>query len=248
MVDVGGTVKIPGLGNQKKGMVLAVGIGGVAIVGIVLWRRHQAASTAASTAADSSTEIDPATGYSYGSPEDAAALAAQTAYTTPADLSSNDGIYSTPTTGTTVNPIASNDQWTQAAELYLTQTVGMDAGTASAALGVYINADDATETQKSIIEQAIAGVGYPPQQGTGGYPPSIKTGTVASAPTAPAKPTAASGFYELLPSGEYFQVTNNVRHPILGATAKALGITTSKTVTKILADSPVMKLPEGAPV
>jgi hypothetical protein len=73
------TVKLPGIGQVKKGYVIAGGVVVVVIVGYAYYRHSQDASTTATdpstTAAD--TNIDPATGYPYGSAEDEAALAAQ---------------------------------------------------------------------------------------------------------------------------------------------------------------------------
>jgi len=74
-----GTVNLPMIGRVKKGYAIA-GFG--VTVGIVFYayyrHKNSAASTAASTtAADPNANIDPSTGFPYGSPQDVAALAAQ---------------------------------------------------------------------------------------------------------------------------------------------------------------------------
>jgi hypothetical protein len=81
-------VKLPVIGNVNK---KALGISAAAAVGVLIilyLRRGKSALSASSsagsnganstTAADNADDIDPATGYPYGSPQDEAALAAQT--------------------------------------------------------------------------------------------------------------------------------------------------------------------------
>lgn len=176
------TFKLPGIGETKKTYVFAGLAVATIAAGVIYYRRKEnaAASTTASTDA-TSTEIDPATGYIYGSPDDVSALQAQTAVGTGDGGGTADD---TPTTdNSTTAGLTTNAQWTQAAQNYLTDTVGLASGTVSSALGPYIAGEGVTDAQKSVIQQAIAGVGSPPQSGTNGFPPSIRlkaTSTVST--------------------------------------------------------------------
>src|ERR1700685_2457696 len=76
-----GTVKLFGQSVSKKTLMIG-GLVGSGVLGSACWRKSRNSSAAASTttaAADTSTdaEIDPATGYPYGSAEDTSALSAQ---------------------------------------------------------------------------------------------------------------------------------------------------------------------------
>ena len=177
------TINVPGMGATKKTTVYVAGAIGTVIIGVVWYRSR---STASSTPVDTSTQIDPATGYAYGSAEDAAALQAQSSYISPggSGTGSSDPYYGAQQpTGFT-----SNSQWAQAAEDYLGNTVGSDTNAVSAALGKYLVGGDVTDAQRSIVEQAIAFQGYPPVSGPNGYPPSIRTSTVVAK-------TVANGYY-----------------------------------------------------
>jgi hypothetical protein len=82
----------------------------------------------------------------------------------------------------------SNAYWTQYAEQMMGSS-GSDA--ISAALGAYVAGAALSTTQVSIVEQAVAIAGYPPVAGSGGYPPSIRSGASGSGSTgstAPAGP------------------------------------------------------------
>src|SRR5215469_4989788 len=76
-----GTVTIPGGLKIRKNVAIGIGIAAVGIGGYYYYKQKQAANAAAQ---DTSTQsqalsdqnVDPATGYAYGSPEDQAALAA----------------------------------------------------------------------------------------------------------------------------------------------------------------------------
>lgn len=173
------TIKLPGMGPTNKKTVYA-GLGVLAVaVGIYYYRKRNAAATASTTTTDGSN-IDPATGYETGSPQDLAALAAQGQV--PPDYSPGTVVNGmggpTPTYTYPAASFATNDQWGQAAESYLVAQVGLDAPTVSAALGAYIAGKALTASQQSVIEQAIAQVGQPPIPGTNGYPPSIRTQAV----------------------------------------------------------------------
>lgn len=168
------------MGKVKK-EYLYVGAAGVVLVGIVFYKKKQSASQAAAiSASGANTGIDPATGYAYGSAEDAAALSNQGAYINPAPYYSGSG-------GSNYVPtqqFTSNAQWAQAAEQYMQNNAGGDPATIGNALGKYITGQPLTTDQQTIVQQAIAFEDYPPVAGTNGYPPSMNTtGGGSSVPT-----------------------------------------------------------------
>lgn len=176
-------IDIPGLGHTKKSTLYAVGIGAVLIVGVVYYRsKKTAAAQAASVAAAGSNTIDPATGYPYGSPEDAAALATQTSY-----YQSGNGAYGggysggSPGTGTGTG-FVSNAAWAQAYEQYAVNNIQSDANTVAAALGKYLTGQPLTQGQLDVVEQAIAFEGLPPVAGPNGYPPSYQLQHITTPP------------------------------------------------------------------
>lgn len=173
------TVKLPGIGPVSKTTALALGAVALAVVGVGLYRSRQA-SAAAGTGDTTSSQIDPATGYPYGSAEDEAALAQQAASLAGgvglSDFTGSSGTATTPT----ATGYATNAQWAQAAEDYLVGTIGSDAHVVGNALGKYITGGILTSDQVSVVTQAIAFAGYPPVNGPTGYPPSYH---VAAAPT-----------------------------------------------------------------
>ena len=172
-----GTLNTPIGKVPKKGAVI-VGVGGAAVLGIVWYRsKQQAASSTSSTDTSQSGEIDPATGYPYGSPEDQAALSQIQASSGGYGPLYNYGIGG----GGGYNPnpqgpgsYTSNAQWAQAAEDYLVNTVGESASDVGNALGKYITGQAVTTDQKAFIDQAIAFAGNVPVPGPDGFPPSIR--------------------------------------------------------------------------
>jgi hypothetical protein len=199
MAGLEGTVKTP-FGTISKKSALYVGMGVAGVAGIVWYRHKQLGTTVDSTATDT-TEIDPATGYAFGSPEDAAALSAQGSYTSPATATGG-GSSSIPTTGT---GFTSNGAWVQGVIEYMT-TNGLveDPSALSSALGVYTTGAYATDAQVNLIQQAIAVQGFPPVSGSTGYPPSINrnppqttTPPPGGTSTVPAKPVAIKGLRAL---------------------------------------------------
>lgn len=191
------TTHVPGFGHlSKKEMIIGGSLAGGVVI-IALYRQHKNSTAAAAAAAapastnTTATGTDPATGLPSGSPEDIAALEGQTQYANSTDYgyASGGGVYSTGY-GTSTTGYTSNSQWSQAAEEYLTNYTGADAATVAAALGAYLTGSYVNPTQYSIVEQAIAFQGAPPQSGTNGYPPSINT-TVPTTPTPP--PTITGG-------------------------------------------------------
>lgn len=182
MAGLEGTIKTP-IGEVSKKTALIAGVGAIAILGIIWWRTKSTENLASSAGA---SEINPATGYPYGSPEDAAAMAAQANYITPTTGSAGGGAGGYPLGGI---GFVNNAQWVQAVIEYMT-TAGLveDPTALSAALGVYITGSPATSTQQSLIEQAIAAQGFPPLSGPSGYPPSINTAPAVT-PTPTPTPT-----------------------------------------------------------
>ena len=180
------TVTLPGVGPVKKGWA----IGGVAvvalIVGIAYYRHSRNASTAAaSTTTDTSTQdpnaIDPATGLTYG--EEAAGIQAGDLAGYGSAYGDTSGIVGYDAQG---NPVyadqvgygptpnfVNNAAWSQAAQQYLVASTGADAGTVAAALGTYLAGQPLTQAQASVVQQAIAFFGQPPQAGSNGYPPGL---------------------------------------------------------------------------
>jgi hypothetical protein len=182
------TIKIPGFGPVKKQTAYVVGAG-LVLVGGAAWYRSRNAP--ADIEATESSPINPATGFPYGSTEDANALAGQGfSYSGgiigDAGLSSGGGGSGQPTAGA----FTTNGAWSQAAEDYLSNTVGLDSNVVGNALGKYITGAPLTPDQVNIIQQAIAFTNYPPVNGPSGYPPSFRTS--AEPPSTPT-PTPSAG-------------------------------------------------------
>lgn len=184
-----GTVKTP-LGNVSKKTAAIVGVGGVGLLAIVWYRSKKAgassssASTTDTTASTDQSNIDPATGFPYGSPEDVAALQQQQM------IGGGFGpVFGGGTPGGTTGPgpgsFTSNGQWAQYAEDYLVNTVGEPAADVGNALGKYITAQPVDTTGKGYINQAIAFAGFPPVAGPNGNPPGIVDGPPGPPPPPP---------------------------------------------------------------
>jgi len=159
------------VGAVPKKAALIVG-GGLALLVAVMYYRGKQQSTPTAT-----SEINPATGFPYGSPEDAAEMSAQAAYMFPSGGGGGGGggddDTHIPGTGFTTNA-----QWTQAVIAALTNTgIVQDPAALSVALGKYLAGQPVGDNTaaRSLIEQAIAVEGLPPNPGPNGYPPSINT-------------------------------------------------------------------------
>jgi hypothetical protein len=196
------TVTLPGIGKTQKTTAYMVGGGLVLIVGIAWYRSKNAgaASTSSAPASADTSQIDPATGFAYGSPEDAAALAQQASYVSAGGgVAGGGGSPIFNSGGTTAAAYTTNGQWSQAAEDYLVNTVhsGTNADLIGNALGKYITGQPLTTDQVGIVEQAIAFTGYPPVNGPSGYPPSYRTAaTPVPTPTpVPGTPHAPTGLH-----------------------------------------------------
>lgn len=243
------TVNVPGFGAQDKQKVMIVG-GVLAVVGGVVYYRHRAAAAATNAidpnAATDTSAVDPATGLAYGSPEDAAALASQSAFVQPADFTS--GQVASGSTGSTVVQYVSNAQWSQAAVDYLSTAASLSAAAVSQALGRYLSGETVTPTQHSYIEQAIASQGLPPVGGTNGYPPSIKSAPVSNPTTTTKAPaTMKNGYFVRIPDGVHFMANGNKRFYVTPATYKRLAAAHTH-FTSVLANSQLFKLPDGGQV
>lgn len=172
------TIKLPGFGPTSKTTVYVLGGGLALLVGIV-WYRSKHVASAGDTTQTTQAQNDPATGYPYGSPQDAAALAGQASYVAPV-----------PATGgaPTASAFTTNGQWSQAAEEYLVNNTGADANTVGNALGKYITGQALSADQVQIVESAIAFTGYPPVNGPDGHPPSYRTAVAPPTPPPGAAP------------------------------------------------------------
>lgn len=164
-----GTVKLPGIGPVKKGYAYAGGAAVLVIVGYAYYKRRQSGSPTASTTTDTSN-IDPATGFPYGSAQDTAALGG--AY-------GGFGPYNPPPPPAPGGPppITTNAEWAQEVTSGL-QGIGWSAETVAEALGVYLARKDLTRAQATIVQVAVAEYGPPPVGsyqikvgGGGGHPP-----------------------------------------------------------------------------
>jgi PASTA domain len=193
-----GTIKLPLLGEvNKKYAVIGLG-GAVAIVGIVIIRKHANATAASGTSAGTGTAaagadtqtdpagntgvIDPQTGYVYGSPEDEAVLA-QTSEPGFSDFGSAGAI--DPSTGvpyadetpTPVPPVQPAPVQTSGPP-YATRELWIEAAEndldapnlQTIAANVFAGIG-VTDADKSVFLEAVALEGSPP----GGYPSPIKT-------------------------------------------------------------------------
>lgn len=185
-------VKLPGGAHVDKKIAIGVGAAAVLIAGVYYYRQKQASASSTTAATASGSQIDPQTGYAYGSPEDQAALTAMSGGTLPTyDAASSVGgqvigydqfgqpVYGGGggTGGPNSGPgsYTSNAQWTQAAEAMMGST---GADSIAAALGKYLLGQPLSTDQVTVVQEAIASQGYPPVSGSGGFPPSYNTAAV----------------------------------------------------------------------
>jgi hypothetical protein len=212
------TIAVPGFGAQKKTTVYVVGGLAVVVVGIAYYRSKKAAANATPTGPGIDSTINPATGFPYGSAEDAAALSSQAGYITPASGGGGGGSSGTDTTSYTAGGFTSNSQWTQAAETYAAG-IGGDQLTVASALGHYLAGVPLTTAEIDLVQQSIAAQGYPPQSGPNGFPPSYRTASApppVQAPKPTPKPIPAPVKYDVLhpPKGTKF-VADGGNHNVL---------------------------------
>jgi hypothetical protein len=206
MAGLEGDFKTPFGSISKKSGVL-IGLGAAAILGISYYRAQKNKAADAVASAGASVGIDPATGFVYGSAEDAAALANQNAYISPGGGGGGGG---SPSGGYPSGTFTNNAQWVQSVLSYM-QTIGtVDIGPLSAALGKYITGEAVTADEKGLIEQAIAVQGFPPVAGPAGYPPSINT-TPTGTTNPPPPPNTTPKYASVLKFWHVDQWINDVK-------------------------------------
>jgi hypothetical protein len=195
-----GDVKLPGIGPVKKKTAAYGAVGAAALVLVIYWYRQRQAANAAAAATPASSAssgsvtdpagntcsaVNPQTGYCPGTAEDTAALsdsaAAGGAYDTSSLGDSGlSGYYygaggATQATAPGPENFADNAEWAQYVEAYLTSTLGGDPSTVGNAIGKYLTGQPVTPDLVTIINEAIAYGGQPPQSGANGMPPGINT-------------------------------------------------------------------------
>lgn len=210
------TIKLFG-SNVPKPLVIG---GGAAIIigGIFYYRKNQAnAASQASVNAAGSSEIDPATGYPYGSAEDAAALSAQGDYQNPIQGAYGFAGYGG---GAAANfgsgapgSFANNAEWAQFVENYEINNTGGDSAAVGNAIGKYISGQPlTTDAMVSLVQQAIAIGGYPPTSGPNGHPPGYVTalpGSTIPPPISTAKAGVITGLKQTAKTRTSFTVAWN---------------------------------------
>lgn len=188
---IDGTIKIFGSNVPKQYALIG---GGILLVGGIYYYRQNKTKAASQASVDAAGQnaIDPATGFPYGSPEDAAALATQDGYQSPniggygfSGYSGGSGsaAFGSGAPGTFNN----NAEWAQFVETYEINNMGADAPTVGNAIGKYITGQPlTTDNMISIVQSAIAIGGYPPVSGPNGHPPAYVTAPVpVTAPPSP---------------------------------------------------------------
>jgi len=189
------TIKVPGFGQIPKPVAIGGAIG-AGIIGVYFYRNKKQQTDAISAAG--SSEIDPATGYPYGSAEDAAAMASQSNYQTPANTGygyggyaggSGGGVFGTGQPGS----FTSNAEWAQYVEAYEENNLGADAVIVGNAIGKYLTGQALTADQVGVVQSAIAIGGYPPVNGPNGNPPSFVTAGTSGGTTTPPPPPPPPG-------------------------------------------------------
>lgn len=229
------TIKLPGFGNVPK--PVAFGIGGVALVGGIYFYRNkkQQKDQQASIAQAGGSEIDPATGYPYGSPEDAAALSAQNNYQLPSagggygfsgySGGSGSGVFGTGTPGS----FNSNAEWAQYVEAYEINNMGGDSPTVGNAIGKYLTGQPLLDAQVGIVQSAIAIAGYPPVSGPNGNPPGYVTGNTGNPnPTPTPTPSPKDLTYRTVGGKTLSQIAKQLNVPA----TKIVALTSAKDYNK----------------
>ncbi len=196
-----GEVNLPLVGGVSKKALGIGGVAAVAVVGLVYLRKRKSGSSAATAATSGSGDpyppdgttgnpsdlnsTDPATGMTYG---DEQAGYGDSGYqdTSMGPTYGSTGYYDPNTgqwvygnSGTGQAAATTNQAWAQNAIAYLSNQ-GTDPTALSIALGAYLAGQPVTSDQVSLIDQAIAAEGYPPQAGPNNYPPGINESGTAS--------------------------------------------------------------------
>jgi len=156
-------------------------------------------------------EIDPQTGYVYGSPEDVAAKASSGGTT------SED----TPSSSTVAGSYADNNAWGRAAINYLV-SLGVDPTSANEAIQDYLTSQKLTTAQQATVNLAVQGLGPPPDlPGPVGSAPGPVTKPPVTKP--PAKPPAKTVYATNPPKG--FHVTKKTKTTVHLAWSKTANAT-----------------------
>lgn len=173
--------------TKKVGPLPAYAWMAAAIV-LYLYFKKRNAATAASGAANAtqtdasgtSGNIDPATGYVYGTTADTQALAAD---------NSSTGQTSGGSGSTVAGQYATNQAWAEAAINYLVG-LGIDPVEANSAVTQYVSSQILTTQQQADVNLAVQGIGGPPNPPTpGNAPPPVQTPPSPGATTASNPPT-----------------------------------------------------------
>lgn len=189
------------LDAKSKKVYLIGGAVGVVVVGFIYLHNRNSASVSAGAA--SAGNIDPATGYPYGSAQDQAALSAsgnvdpttgypygsvqdQEALATQGYGYGSAGALGTYTpVGTATTAVQTNAQWAQAAQQTLS-AIGYAPETVAGAIGAYLARIPLTANQAAIVQVALAEEGPPPQGSysiiQSGTPPTPTPGTQVAVP------------------------------------------------------------------
>lgn len=213
--------------TKKVGPLPAYVWMGAAIVLYLYFKKRNAASSAsASTAANSaqtdssgaSGNIDPATGYVYGTTADTQALASQNSSTSTGSGSTTAGQYQT------------NQAWAEAAINYLVG-LGIDPVEANSAVTQYISSQTLTTQQQADVNLAVQGIGGPPNPPTpGNAPPPVQTaGGGTSTVTANNPPTGftATSKTDTTVTLSWNSVTNATAYVITWSPASGTGSSTT---------------------
>lgn len=187
------------MGNDIPKPVAIGGVAALGIVGVYYFRKNKQAKDAqASVDAAGSTNIDPATGYPYGSAEDAASLGNQDTYQMAGTAGGygfqgysggSGGVFGTGVPGS----FTSNAEWAQYVEAYEENNLGADAVTVGNAIGKYLTGQPLTTDQEAVVQSAIAIAGYPPVNGPNGNPPSFVTSGTTPPPNGGGNPPPNGG-------------------------------------------------------
>ena len=203
-----GTVKLPGLGPVPKKTLAIVALVGGGVLAYMYIRKARGSTAAASTATAAGTDpnLDPATGFDYGTPQDLEALNAN-AGSNNLGFGSGTGIgaggsgeffdpntgqfdLSSPFTGGTgPAPVTTNAEWEQEAIGDL-ESGGVSQATISAAesgLPRYLAHLTLSSAQASAVQMAVGLAGPPPSGGPFSIrrappPPPPHTGSKAKVP------------------------------------------------------------------
>jgi hypothetical protein len=160
-------IKVPIIGKMPRGAALAGGFAVVAVSGYLIYKHFTKTTTTPTSATGYGYGYGTGTGSPYGygygygtSPYGTYGFGGGGSYPNPYGYGY----------GSQQPPITTNAQWGQAAEAAMGST-GTDQ--IAAAIAKYLAAGTLTPDQELIVQEAMAVVGNPPQEGLGGYPPKM---------------------------------------------------------------------------